>query len=172
MLTDDAALADRLHALRDHGRVAKAELDGWGYNCRLDNLQAAILDWRLARLPEWIERRRALARVYTAQLKDVGEIGIPVGPDDDPRRHDVFQNYPITTADRDRLVGHLRDDGIETLISWPIPLHQQKGLGLAHHDLPRTERLCAEVVSLPLHPELSDDQASYVASSVRKFFGR
>jgi dTDP-4-amino-4,6-dideoxygalactose transaminase len=172
VLTDDGALADRLTALRDHGRVAKAELDGWGYNCRLDNLQAAILDWRLARLPSWIERRRALARIYTGLLRDVGEIAIPVGPDDDPRRHDVFQNYPVTTDARDRLVEHLRADGIETLISWPIPLHKQKGLGLADWRLPNTEALCERVVSLPMHPELTDDQVEYVAGSVRRFFGR
>ncbi|GAA0498402.1 glutamine--scyllo-inositol aminotransferase [Paractinoplanes deccanensis] len=172
VLTDDQALADRLLALRDHGRVAKAELDGWGYNCRLDNLQAAILDWRLARLPQWIERRRELARIYTERLRDVPEIRIPVGPDDDPRRRDVYQNYPITTPDRDRLAEHLRADGIETLISWPIPLHRQKGLGLEHFRLPRTERLCDEVLSLPMHVELADDQAEYVADSVRRFFGR
>ncbi|SNY44008.1 DegT/DnrJ/EryC1/StrS family aminotransferase [Paractinoplanes atraurantiacus] len=172
VLTGDAALADRLLALRDHGRVAKAELDGWGYNCRLDNLQAAILDWRLARLPGWIERRRELARLYTAALEDVAEIQIPVGPDDDPRRYDVYQNYPITCVPRDRLVEHLRGDGIETLISWPIPLHRQKGLGLDHWSLPRTERLCDEVLSLPMQVELTDDQVSYVAESVRRFFGR
>ncbi|XVV08162.1 DegT/DnrJ/EryC1/StrS family aminotransferase [Actinoplanes sp. CA-131856] len=172
VLTDDEALADRLLALRDHGRVEKASLDGWGYNCRLDNLQAAILDWRLARLPSWIERRREIARLYTAGLKDVPEIAIPVGPDDDPRRHDVYQNYPITCASRDRLVEHLRGDGIETLISWPIPLHKQKGLGLDHWKLPRTEKLCDEVLSLPMQVELTDDQVEYVAASVRKFFGR
>ncbi|XVU30171.1 DegT/DnrJ/EryC1/StrS family aminotransferase [Actinoplanes sp. CA-054009] len=172
VLTDDQALADQLLKLRDHGRVEKASLDGWGYNCRLDNLQAAILDWRLARLPGWIERRREIARIYTGRLRDVPEITIPVGPDDDPRRHDVYQNYPITCEARDRLVEHLRGDGIETLISWPIPLHRQKGLGLEHWRLPRTEKLCDEVLSLPMQVELADDQVEYVAASVRKFFGR
>ncbi|MEV4347446.1 DegT/DnrJ/EryC1/StrS family aminotransferase [Actinoplanes sp. NPDC049596] len=172
VLTDDPALADRLLALRDHGRVAKAELDGWGYNCRLDNLQAAVLDWRLARLPSWIDRRREIARLYTSLLGDVPELQIPVGPDDDPRRRDVYQNYPVTCEARDRLAAHLRDDGIETLISWPIPLHRQKGLGLSHWQLPRTEKLCDEVLSLPMQVELTDDQVSYVAASVRKFFGR
>ncbi|MEU8816789.1 DegT/DnrJ/EryC1/StrS family aminotransferase [Actinoplanes sp. NPDC048796] len=172
VLTDDQALADRLLALRDHGRVAKAELDGWGYNCRLDNLQAAILDWRLAHMPQWITRRREIARIYTSLLREVPEIGIPVGPDDDPRRNDVYQNYPITSDARDRLVAHLRDDGIETLISWPIPLHKQKGLGLDHWHLPRTEKLCDQVLSLPMQVELTDDQVSFVAESVRRFFGR
>lgn len=171
VLTDDEALADRLLRLRDHGRVAKAEMDGWGYNCRLDNLQAAVLDWRLARLPEWIERRRELARLYEERLGDVPDLELPVGPNADGRRYDVFQNYPVTTDARDRLAEHLRADGIETLISWPIPMHRQKGLGLDHWNLPHTERLCDRVLSLPLHPELADEQIDIVAGSVRRFFG-
>ncbi|GAA1582131.1 DegT/DnrJ/EryC1/StrS family aminotransferase [Actinoplanes couchii] len=171
VLTDDEPLADRLLHLRDHGRVAKAEIDGWGYNCRLDNLQAAVLDWRLARLPQWIERRRELARRYDEQLGDVPDLELPVGPNADGRRYDVFQNYPVTTDARDRLVEHLRADGIETLISWPVPLHRQKGLGLEHWKLPHTERLCDRVLSLPLHPELADDQIDIVAGSIRRFFG-
>lgn len=83
----------------------------------------------------------------------------------------MFQNYPVTTDDRDRLAEHLWADGIETLISWPIPLHQQKGLGLDHWNLPHTEALCRRVLSLPLHPELDYDQIDVVADSVRQFFG-
>jgi dTDP-4-amino-4,6-dideoxygalactose transaminase len=170
VLTDDEPLADRLRVLRDHGRVGQSDLDGWGYNCRLDNLQAAILGWRLARLPEGIERRREIARRYTRLLSGLPDIEIPVGPDDDPQRRDVYQNYPITTDWRDPLAAHLRADGIETLISWPIALHRQPGLRLGHHRLPRTEALCDRVLSLPLHVELTDDQVEYVATSVRRFF--
>ena len=171
VLTDDEELADRLLRLRDHGRVAKAELDGWGYNCRLDNLQAAILDYRLSRLPAWIERRRELARLYDERLRDLPDLRIPVGPDADTRRRDVFQNYPVTTDARDRLAEHLRADGVETLISWPIPLHRQRGLGLDHWSLPHTELLCRRVLSLPMHPELADWQIDHVAGSIRRFFG-
>lgn len=171
VLTDDAALARRLHQLRDHGRVTKSGVDGWGYNCRLDNLQAAILDWRLGRLPSWIERRREVARGYTTLLSGIDGLEIPAGPDDDPRRSSVFQNYAVTTDDRDGLVEHLRADGVETLVSWPVPMHQQPGLGLDHWSLPNTERLCRRVLSLPMHAELEDWQVEYVATSVRRFFG-
>jgi dTDP-4-amino-4,6-dideoxygalactose transaminase len=171
VLTDDPGLAARLRQLRDHGRVTKSEVDGWGYNCRLDNLQAAILDWRLSQLPGWIERRRAVARMYESMLGDVEDIRLPVGPDADPRRTDVFQNYCVTVDRRDDLVAHLRDDGIETLISWPVPVHKQRGLGLDHWSLPNTERLCRRVLSLPMHAELEDRQVEYVAASVRRFFG-
>jgi dTDP-4-amino-4,6-dideoxygalactose transaminase len=171
VLTDDASLARRLHQLRDHGRVTKSGVDGWGYNCRLDNLQAAILDWRLSRLPSWIERRREIARGYTAMLAGIDGLQIPVGPDDDPRRFDVFQNYVITTDDRDGLQEHLRADGIETMVSWPVPMHKQPGVGLDHWSLPNTERLCRRVLSLPMHAELADWQIEHVAVSVRRFFG-
>jgi dTDP-4-amino-4,6-dideoxygalactose transaminase len=171
VLTNDPELADVLMRLRDHGRVGKSDLDGWGYNCRLDNLQAAILDWRLGQLPSWIERRRAIARGYQQLLGDLEELELPVGPDDDPRRFDVFQNYAVTTDRRDTLCAHLREDGIETLISWPVPLHRQRNLGLDHWRLPNTERLCARVLSLPMHAELSDAHVEYVAASVRRFYG-
>jgi dTDP-4-amino-4,6-dideoxygalactose transaminase len=171
VLTDDAALAERLRRLRDHGRVTKSEVDGWGFNCRLDNLQAAILDWRLSQLPGWIERRRAVAGMYNSMLGDVEGVELPVGPDDDVRRVDVFQNYAVTTDHRDALVAHLRDDGIETLVSWPVPVHKQRGLGLDHWSLPNTERLSQRVLSLPMHAELEDWQVEYVAARVRRFFG-
>ncbi|MEV6342703.1 DegT/DnrJ/EryC1/StrS family aminotransferase [Actinoplanes sp. NPDC051851] len=171
VLTDDQELADRLLSLRDHGRVGKSDIDGWGYNCRLDNLQAAILGWRLRQLPAWINRRREVARRYDERLRGIDGLEIPVGPDADDRRQDVFQNYPVTTDRRDALAEHLRADGIEILISWPVPLHHQRGLGLDHWRLPRTERLCERVLSLPMHAELEDVHVDEVAASVRRFFG-
>jgi dTDP-4-amino-4,6-dideoxygalactose transaminase len=171
VLTDDAALAERLTSLRNHGRVSQNDMDGWGYNCRLDNVQAVILDWRLRQLPAWIERRREIARMYTTLLQGVDELDLPVGPDEDPRRHDVYQNYVVTTDDRDGLVEHLRADGVEILVSWPVPVHRQPGLGLEHWNLPQTDRLCRRVLSLPMNVELEDWQVEYVASSVRRFFG-
>lgn len=170
VLTDDAGLATDLHRLRDHGRVTKTEVDGWGYNCRLDNLQAAILDYRLAKLPRWIDHRRKLASVYHEKLQGIDELDLPVGPDEDARRRDVFQNYTVMTDDRDGLFKHLTADGIEVLISWPVPLHKQTNTGLAQWDLPKTERLSRRVLSLPMNAELDPSQVEYVADSVRRFF--
>jgi dTDP-4-amino-4,6-dideoxygalactose transaminase len=170
VLTDKTTLASRLRQLRDHGRVTKSDVDGWGYNCRLDNLQAAILDWRLRQLPAWIQRRREIAQAYTDMLSDLDGLELPLGPDADPRQFDVFQNYVVSTDARDELAAHLRADGVETLVSWPTPLHKQRGLGLDHWRLPQTERLCRRVLSLPMHAELEDWQLTHVASSVRRFF--
>jgi dTDP-4-amino-4,6-dideoxygalactose transaminase len=172
VLTHDAGLAKDLHRLRDHGRVTKSEVDGWGYNCRLDNLQAAILDYRLKQLPTWIDRRRRLASIYHEMLEGIEELDLPVGPDSDPRRRDVFQNYTVMTDQRDELVEHLKADGIEVLISWPVPFHKQTNTGLAHWDLPKTEHLSARVLSLPMNAELEESQTEYVANSVLRFFGK
>lgn len=170
VLTDDDALAGDLRRLRDHGRVTKTEVDGWGYNCRLDNLQAAILDYRLTKLPEWIDHRRALASIYQERLQGIDGLDLPVGPDADPRRRDVFQNYTPMTDRRDELVKHLNDDGIEVLISWPTPFHKQKNTGLEHWSLPNTERLSRRVLSLPMNAELEVAEVEYVCDSVRRFF--
>ncbi len=83
---------------------------------------------------------------------------------------DVFQNYVIRCKERDDLVVHLRKSGIEVLISWPTPLHKQKALGLSHFNLPMTERISAEVVSLPMYPELADEDAEFVIEAVKNFF--
>ena len=170
VLTDDAALAKDLHRLRDHGRVTKTEVDGWGYNCRLDNLQAAILDYRLTQLPKWIDHRRKLASIYQEKLQVIEELDLPVGPDADPRRRDVFQNYTVMTDDRDELFEHLKADGIEVLISWPVPFHKQTNTGLVALGPAKHRTFERRVLSLPMNAELEESQVEYVADSVLRFF--
>jgi dTDP-4-amino-4,6-dideoxygalactose transaminase len=169
VVTDDASLADELRLLRDHGRASKTELAAWGYNCRLDNLQAAVLDYRLRELPGQISRRRQLAARYDEAFAPAAQVQTLPGPDADSDYFDVYQNYPILVERRDDLVEHLRSRGIETLVSWPVPLHRQHQLGFQAFDLPVTDRLSANVVSLPLFPGLEDGQIDYVAESVAQF---
>jgi dTDP-4-amino-4,6-dideoxygalactose transaminase len=168
VVTSDSGLADRLRALRDHGRVSKTELNGWGWNCRLDNVQAALLDLKLRHLPSWIERRRYLAGIYDESLAGVAQVRRPPAPDHG-RHFDVFQNYVIEADRRDDLVRHMANRGVETLVSWPVAMHHQP-LGLAAFSLPRTEALADSVVSLPMYPELEDEQAIEVAAAVRDFY--
>jgi len=167
IVTDDAGLAQRLRELRDHGRRSKTELSGWGWNCRLDNVQAAILDLKLQHLPGWIERRRRLAEIYNEELTGIAGLRLPPAPDGGPH-FDVYQNYVIESDDRDRLVQHLANNGIETLVSWPVPMHHQP-LGLNHFSLPNTETLARRVLSLPMHNVLEEDEATRVADAVRAF---
>ncbi len=170
--TNDAGIAARVAALHDHGRDAGGEVAGWGLNSRLDNLQAAILDFRLRKYSAAIERRRALAALYRRELQEVGEIILPPGPDRDPDHFDVYQNYEIEAERRDGLREFLQANGIGTLIPWGgKAVHQWPALGFTQH-LPFTERLFQRVLLLPMHPWLSADEITTVCRAIRRFYGR
>ena len=168
VVTSDAGLAERLRALRDHGRISKTELAGWGWNCRLDNLQAAVLDLKLKKVPDWINRRRQLASLYDEALTGIPQVTRPPAPDHGSY-FDIYQNYVIEAERRDALAQHLTEQKIETMISWPVPMHQQP-LGLQHFHLPRTEALSTKVLSLPLTTELDQEQVLTVAEKIRDFY--
>ncbi len=171
VVTDDDGLALKLRGLRDNGRVkGQQQVIGYGFNSRLDNLHAAMLNVKLKYLDQYIERRRVLARLYHESLKDVEELELPPPPSENGDYYDVFQNYVVRTSRRDALVAYLSGHGIETLISWPISMHHQEALNLAHFSLPETEAISREVVSLPMYPELTDDELVTVTDSVRGFF--
>ncbi len=171
VVTNDENLAEKLWLLRDHGQQrTTGDILYYGFNSRLDNLQAAILDVKLKYLPQWIERRRELAGIYHQGLADVSYLRLPPPPQSQGRYFDVFQNYVVRAQDRDRLVEHLRACSIEVLISWTKPMHHQQALGLTHFHLPETEQISQEVISLPLNTELSNEQVKYVIESVRNFY--
>ncbi len=173
VVTNDAAIAEKVRLLRDHGRTKDGDIAGWSFNCRMDNLQAALLDLKLKRLPEWISRRRELAGLYHKHLSDVTMLRLPSPPISGGPYFDVFQNYEIEAQDRDGLVAHLRANGVEILIPWGGKgVHQFKALGLSHFRLSRTERLFREVLMLPLHTELNDEQVEYVAQVIRNYYAR
>lgn len=172
VIAHDREVAARVAVLHDHGRDASGEIAGWGFNSRLDNLQAAILDFRLKKYAAAIERRRELARAYREALAEVDEIVLPPGPDGDPRHFDVYQNYEIEAEGRDRLREFLRERGIGTLLPWGgKAVHQWEALGL-RADLPRTERLFERVLMLPMHAWLTRDEVETVSGGIREFYGR
>lgn len=169
--TNDEAIARKIRALRDNGRVmGKDEVVGYGFNSRLDNLHAAILNVKLKYVPQWLERRREIAALYNDVLSDLPELKLPPPPQVEGHYYDVFQNYVIRTKKRDELANHLQDSGVEVLISWSIPMHHQKALGLNHFKLPETEAISREVLSLPMYPELSDEQVEFVVDTVHNFY--
>ena len=168
--TNDEGIANKIRSLRDNGRVmGQDEVACYGFNSRLDNLHAAILDVKFKYLPRWIERRREIAALYNSGLADLPQIKLPLPPQDNKKFFDVYQNYAIRSPERDQLAAHLGECGIEIIISWPIPMHHQKALGLGHFHLPETERISREVISLPLYPELSNDKLAYVIESIHSF---
>jgi dTDP-4-amino-4,6-dideoxygalactose transaminase len=173
MTTNSADMAEKVMALRDHGRTGPGELSGWSFNCRMDNLHAAVLDLKLRRVPEWIRRRRQLAARYHERLSGLPQVLLPPPPAENGPYFDVYQNYELEAQDRDGLVAFLKGRGVEILIPWGgKAVHQFKTLELTRFSLPTTERLFRGVLMLPLHTELSDDQIDYVCDTVREFYAR
>jgi dTDP-4-amino-4,6-dideoxygalactose transaminase len=171
LATNDEEIAEKTRLLRDHGQQrATGEILFYGFNSRMDNIQAAILNIKLKYLPKWIERRRELANVYHERLSSLHELKLPPQPQSDDHFFDVYQNYVVRSEKRDRLVEYLRKSGVEILISWPKPMHFHEALGLKHFHLPKTEQVSNEVLSLPMYPELSNDQVEYVVETVHNFY--
>ena len=167
--TNDDMLARKLRAFRDNGRVESAEvIECFGWCTRLDNLHAAMLNMKFNYFDQWVKKRREIATLYDKGLSGVGDIITP--PRSDGDYFDVYQNYVIRSKKRNALVDHLRASGIEVLISWPTSNHKQRALGLDHYKLPVTEQTSREVASLPIYPELTDDEAEIVINAVKAFF--
>jgi dTDP-3-amino-3,4,6-trideoxy-alpha-D-glucose transaminase len=163
VVTNDVALADRLRRLRNGGQADRYHHVDAGVNSRLDELQAAVLRARLAFLPKWTARRRALAATYRAALPS----GLPVA-ERDPGH--VYHLFPVRSAARDTLHAHLLASGIETLIHYPVPLPRQAAF--AAYDpgpAPVADRAARELLSLPLHPRLHEQDVVRVAGAVCEF---
>jgi dTDP-4-amino-4,6-dideoxygalactose transaminase len=155
VVTRDAALAERVAKLRNHGRVTKYEHDIVGYNHRMDGLQGAILAVKLAYLPAWNARRRLLAEAYDARLRPAGFKTIEPNPDGEG----VYHLYVVEVSNRDAVQAALDARGIASGIHYPVPLHRQPALRRwARGALPHTERIVPRILSLPLCPYLSDDE--------------
>lgn len=170
IVTDNDDLADKLRMLRAHGSKPKYYHHVLGYNSRLDELQAAILNVKFPHIDTWISQRQSAARNYDALLREGCPQIVPPAVDED-KRH-VFHQYTIRSQSRDALQAYLKDKGVETMVYYPKPLHLQpvfENLGYKPGDLPEAERACAEALSLPMFPELSVDQQAYVVSCIREF---
>lgn len=163
VVTDDAALAGRVARLRNGGQTDRYHHQDAGVNTRLDEIQAAILRARLAYLPEWTRRRRALAARYRAALTGAGDVKVP--PERDAGH--VYHLFVVRTARRDALREHLSANGIETLIHYPVPIPRQPALASTNPaECPVADQVCREIVSLPLHPALPDADVDLVAAAI------
>jgi dTDP-3-amino-3,4,6-trideoxy-alpha-D-glucose transaminase len=165
IVTNDAALADKLKRLRNGGQIDRYHHLEFGVNSRLDEMQAAILRARLPLLPGWTTRRRELARRYRRGLAN-GPVVVP--PERDAGH--VYHLFPILTRDRDTFQAHLQQAGIGTLVHYPLAIPRQQALRhLPSAPCPVAERVANEVCSLPLHPGLPDADADFVAAAVQAF---
>ena len=159
--TNDPEIADRISVLRNYGSRVKYVNDMQGFNSRLDSIQAAVLGIKLKHLDAWNSRRKLLAKRYNEALAD-SQYVLPEVP---AWAESVWHLYVIRSPRRDALKAYLTDRGVDTLVHYPIPPHLQKayaGLGYGPGELPVTERLADEVLSLPMGPHLTTEQQEYV----------
>jgi dTDP-4-amino-4,6-dideoxygalactose transaminase len=161
--TADPDVAAHLKRLRNGGQTATYQHAEFGFNSRLDEMQAAILRARLAWLPGWTAERRALAAEYRRRLAGSPVI---VPPERDPGH--VYHLFPILTRDRVALKAHLKARGVETLVHYPVSIPRQPALASQQPDqCPIAERVCAEVLSLPLHPGMTAQAVEEVAAALQ-----
>jgi len=171
IVTNRDDIVDRIRALRDHGSLKRSH-HSMGYNSRLDDLHAAVLSVKLKRIDQWNDRRREIATMYTEGLQDTG-LKLPV---EKPGHRHVYHLYVIETEQRDEMLKYLNDAGIDAKTHYPIAIHQQEGYpwGMPadlNVSLPLTERSAARVISLPMYPELTQEEIDYVIHIVRTWEG-
>jgi dTDP-4-amino-4,6-dideoxygalactose transaminase len=173
VVTDDAEVARRLRLLRDHGSEQKYRHDIIGYNFRLEGIQGAVLNVKLKYLDGWNDLRRAHAARYRELL--AGAQSALTLPQELPYARHIYHLYVVQTEERDELQKHLTAAGVQTGIHYPVPVHLQpayRSLSKRAGDFPEAERQAARVLSLPMFPELTDEQIAHVADAIRSFVGR
>jgi dTDP-3-amino-3,4,6-trideoxy-alpha-D-glucose transaminase len=171
VLTNDRALADRIRRLRNGGQTTRYHHEEFGVNSRLDEMQAAILRARLARLPDWTARRRALGARYRAALPPIVAAAAAAGqtlrvPPQLDAGH-VYHLFPVLSSERDAVRTRLEAERVETLIHYPVPIPKQPALATEEPaDCPVANRLCQELLSLPLHPDLAEATVDTVIAAL------
>ncbi|MGB0683120.1 MAG: DegT/DnrJ/EryC1/StrS family aminotransferase [Magnetovibrionaceae bacterium] len=172
IVTDDDDLADHLRLLRNHGLVDRDTIGIMGYNSRLDTLQAVVGNWLIGSAEDIAAKRIENAERYDAGFSEIPEIRIP--PRMDWMRR-VYHLYIVFAEDRDGLLQHCLDAGIEAKIHYPVPLYQQEGLkpfGYKAGDFPVTDRHTKEIITFPADQHLAAEQIDYVIETVREFYRR
>lgn len=168
--TNDPDLAERIRKLRNLGGLSRYDYEVRGFNSRLDTIQAAVLSVKLARLGRWNEKRQAAVARYRASLADLDDVVLPVEAAWTERHAWHLFVVRLPNHDRDRVLHALNTRGIEAGVHYALPLHLAPScdhLGLTRGSFPNAERACAEVLSLPVFPEITSDQVDYVAHTLR-----
>ena len=166
--SQDPELLAKLVKSRNHGLANREQCDFWSFNCRLDEVQAAMLRVQLRHLDAWTAARRSLALRYNDLLRPYVEV-----PDEGPGEHCVFQTYVIKSSKRDDLKRYLNEHGVEALIHYATPIHLQpaaKDLGYSAADFPNTMEHVGKIISLPLYPTLTHAQQDRVVELISSFY--
>ena len=169
VVTNSKDICDKIKLLRNHGSNERYKHNVVGYNSRLDDIQSAVLNVKLDRLDEWIEKRIEIARFYNRELKDL-PVFLPAIPEGS--KHS-FHLYVLRSQKAGEIISYLGQNGIESRTYYPVPLHLMECfsyLGYKKGDLPEYEKLSSEVISIPVYPELSREEMTYIVSKIRAFF--
>jgi dTDP-4-amino-4,6-dideoxygalactose transaminase len=167
--TNDAGLARKFRMIRDHGAEKKYWHESYGHNYRMEGIQGAVLGVKLRHLGAWTDARRRNAALYNKYLSNIPGL---VTPTEMPYAKHVYHLYVVRVQKRDDLQKHLEAEGIATGLHYPIPLHMQKcfsHLGYSEGDFPVTEKAAKEILSLPMYPELTEEQIKSVAGAIKGF---
>jgi len=171
IVTSDKKLAGRIRKLRDHGSERKYFHDYFGYNARMDGIQGAVLGVKLKYLDAWNRGRNRVAGRYREELS-----GMPLKlPREFKHFYQVYHQFVVESEVRNELQQFLSRNNIPTLIHYPIPVHQQKAYaraGFKDGSFPVTEKLAQSVLSLPVYPELTDEEIGHITAKIREFFGK
>jgi len=171
--TNDSELAEKMRAIRDHGSFKKYYHEYIGLNLRMPNIQGLFLHEKLNYLDEWNEQRIKLAQRYNELLSDLS--GLLTLPKQAPYSKHVYHLYTILTDDRDSLRSFLNQNGINTGIHYPVPVHLQRAfkyLGIKEGELPVTEHVAKTTLSLPIYPGMRFEEVEFVSKKIHEFFKR
>lgn len=170
LCTDDDQVASYVRSLRDHGRTLDGDVEQFGYNARLDNIQAAVLLLKLKSYDKDIAKRRELAAIYSGRLSRVGQLRLPPAPDADERHFDVYQNYEIDAENRDGLRQHLAELNVGTILQWGGKMLNHLSVLGPRSGLPITDAIVDSFLMLPMNTSLSNDDVHYVCDCIERFY--
>ncbi len=166
--TNNSKIANYIYRLRNHGQKTRTNIAHFGFNSRLDNLQAALVNIKFKKFNSDVIKRRYIARKY---LKELSGLPIVLPHFDGNGNFDTFNSFVIRTPKQKKLFNYLTRKKIEVFINWPKPLHKHKGLKLKlSKKIPITEKFCKEMISLPIFPEMKKNQLKYVIQSIKNFY--
>jgi dTDP-4-amino-4,6-dideoxygalactose transaminase len=170
VITNDETIFNKIYELHDHGRDINGEVRSWGRNSRMDNLQAAILNFRIKNYHKVISRRREVAAIYHKELSGLEELQLPPSPKEDSDHFDIYQNYEMTCKNRDELREFLHNFGIGTLIQWGGKgVHQWEAFSF-NQKLPNVEDFFKHCLMLPMNIFINDDDVYYICNKIKAFY--
>ncbi len=170
ILTNNKLMAKKMRIMRDHGRDQNGSIKYWGYNSRLDNIQAGILNHFFLDFKKIISKRRKIAKIYNEHLKNIIEIKLPIIEKNTKKNFDTFQNYEIQAERRDELRKYLSKSRVGTLIPWNgVAINRLKHLGI-NHKLKNSDEMFKKFLMLPMNNFLNLPQIYYVINCIKKFY--